>query len=101
LKRNAEQWDWLDRWRLILSRALQKFLQGKYLLAPNGCRKWADPPINEDRLGDLQRLSRENSALQLPFLGSFIIQMTAPFAERMLQLIQENRCFYKKGMENR
>jgi len=36
LKRNAEQLDWLDRWRLILSRALQKFLQGKILARP----KW-------------------------------------------------------------
>ncbi|MEW6235799.1 MAG: hypothetical protein AB1656_10470 [Candidatus Omnitrophota bacterium] len=31
LKRNAEPLDWQDRWRLILSRALQKFLQGKIL----------------------------------------------------------------------
>ncbi|MEW6236601.1 MAG: hypothetical protein AB1656_14550 [Candidatus Omnitrophota bacterium] len=34
LKRNAEQLDWQDRWRLILSRALQKFLQGKILARP-------------------------------------------------------------------
>ena len=34
LKQNAERLDWQDRWRLILSRALQKFLQGRILARP-------------------------------------------------------------------
>lgn len=34
LKRNAEQLRWEERWRLILSRALQKFLRGRVLAQP-------------------------------------------------------------------
>lgn len=34
LKRNAEQLGWEERWRLILSQALQKFLRGRLLAQP-------------------------------------------------------------------